>query len=244
MKWAACVEKFHSRQHATPAAARAINRAIVAPPPSGDELASEWEKRWANGQKLRISFLDGSAKLQQKVEEVARGWLAHANLEFQFGRLVDADIRISFQQEGYWSYVGTDARFIDVAEPTMNFGGWNASTVDDEPDEIRRVVLHEFGHAIGCIHEHSSPAAGIPWDVERVIAYYRLTQGWQAQDTYDQVLFKYSVAQVRATDWDRDSIMQYPVEAGLVTDPSFAVGWNSALSPTDIAFVKTMYPGR
>ncbi len=40
---------------------------------------------------------------------------------------------------------------------------------DTPNDEYRRVVLHEFGHALGGIHEHQSPASGvIPWDKPKV----------------------------------------------------------------------------
>jgi len=39
-------------------------------------------------------------------------------------------------------------------EPTMNYG-WLKDDTDDV--EYRRVVIHEFGHALGAIHEHQNP---------------------------------------------------------------------------------------
>jgi serralysin len=38
--------------------------------------------------------------------------------------------------------------------------------------QVRPVVLHEFGHVLGCIHEHSSPAAQIPWNKDTVYEQY------------------------------------------------------------------------
>ncbi len=56
----------------------------------------------------------------------------------------------------------------------MNFGWFDDSTPDNE---FSRTVIHEFGHALGCVHEHSSPAATIPWNRDAVYAYYLATQG-------------------------------------------------------------------
>ena len=49
----------------------------------------------------------------------------------------------------------------------MNYG-WLTPTSDD--DELRRVVLHEFGHALGLIHEHQNPEGGIQWNEPAVKA--------------------------------------------------------------------------
>jgi len=43
----------------------------------------------------------------------------------------------------------------------MNYG-WLRDDTQDE--EYSRVVLHEFGHALGCIHEHQQPKFGRVWD--------------------------------------------------------------------------------
>ena len=49
----------------------------------------------------------------------------------------------------------------------MNYG-W--LTPDSDDDELRRVVLHEFGHALGLIHEHQNPEGGIEWNEPAVKA--------------------------------------------------------------------------
>ena len=94
----------------------------------------------------------------------------------------DAQIRISFKEEGSWSYLGKDALQIAAGKPTMNYG-W--LTPDSQDQEYSRVVLHEFGHALGAIHEHQAPGVTIPWDKTAVYAYYAL-QGWSKEDSRPQ----------------------------------------------------------
>src|SRR5262245_17319860 len=107
-------------------------------------------KKWTNGSTLRCRFLDGSAKMQKKVEAFAHQWEQHANLRFRFVTSGQAEIRISFfADSGSWSAVGRDAlntSYFPLHQPTMNYG-WLRDNTDD--DEYSRVVLHEFGHAIG-----------------------------------------------------------------------------------------------
>ena len=241
-RWSTCVDKHPRNRIYDMAAMQQINRLNAQLPGTlgGKELASEWNKRWTQKTQLRIRFLDGDPDVHKEVERQARTWEAHINLELVFGNTPDADIRISFEQEGYWSYVGIDARLVSDPEATMNFGGWSTIRSVDAR-ELRRTVLHEFGHAFGCVHEHQAPDAGIPWDVEKVLSFYYLTQDWSAQETYTQVLHKYSRDLIRSTAWDSTSIMQYPVESFLTTN-GFSVPWNNELSGKDIEFIKVMYP--
>ena len=132
-----------------------------------NELALAWKKQWQAGQEIRIRFLDGDGRLHARVEEHARQWLKHANLGFNFGNHSNAEIRISFNGRGYWSTVGTDAMQRPDSIATMQLGGL---TADTNERLFHRTVLHEFGHAIGCVHEQASPAIAIPWDEPKVYA--------------------------------------------------------------------------
>lgn len=205
-----------------------------------EELAFAWDRRWQPGQQLRVRFLDGDRGLHQQVQEHALSWLKSANLTLVFGDYIDAEIRVTFVGDGYWSFVGTEAEQIPQPAPTMQLGGF---TSDADHVELRRTVLHEFGHTIGCIHEQASPAAAIPWNVEKVYDYYEQWQGWDRDTTYANVLVRYGPDGLRFTEHDPDSIMQYPVPAELTSDGS-SIGWNDELSPRDRNFIAKMYPGR
>jgi hypothetical protein len=192
---------------------------------------------WPSGQRLKVSFLDGEASVRRRVEERAVEWMDHANIAFEFVDDPAADIRISFQQEGSWSYLGLVAHQIPSADPTMNYG-W--LTPDSDDDEVSRVVLHEFGHALGAIHEHQNPDVEIPWDKEAVYAHYA-RQGW-SRTQVDRNLFEaYSREGIRNSRFDRDSIMLYAVDNAL-TIGDWEVGWNRFLSAGDIAFIGAQYP--
>ena len=202
-------------------------------------MAAVTGKQWMPGRTLQVSFTDGEADVQAKVESFAKQWEDHANLHLDFGTHADPEIRISFLQSGSWSYLGTDAMVIPDDEPTMNYG-WLTAESDD--DEYSRVVLHEFGHAMACIHEHNHPEAGIPWDLEAVYRYYTLTQGWTRDDVDRQVLARYDRNITNFSAYDPTSIMHYSVPNEL-TEGEFEVGWNRILSQTDKDFIRVLYPG-
>lgn len=207
--------------------------------PPRARMAVVVESLWKPGTTLHVSFLDGDATVRQKVEAVAHGWEDHANIHLRFGDRPDADIRVSFQQEGSWSYVGRDALQVPVDEPTMNYG-WLTPASEDA--EYSRVVLHEFGHALGCIHEHQSPAVTIPWDPKAVYAYYAL-QGWSKADTDQNVLIPYSPEGMQFSMFDPESIMLYAVDERL-TIGAFSIGWNRTLSDNDKSFIRSRYPAQ
>jgi hypothetical protein len=202
--------------------------------------AVERLKLWENGRTLKIRFLDGNAAVQAKVQAIAKEWEALTNLKLEFVGSGTAQIRISFAEKGFsWSTVGTDALTVSGSRATMNYG-WL------EPDtslrEYQRVVRHEFGHALGMIHEHQNPAAQgrIPWDKPKVYAYYA-QQGWTKADVDFNLFEVYDEDSTNYTSFDPTSIMQYAIPDSL-TVGSYAVGWNTDFSPVDIEFMKRQYP--
>jgi hypothetical protein len=131
-------------------------------------------KKWQPGSTLKCRFLDGSPKMKKKTEAVAHQWEKHCDIKFKFISSGPAEIRISFfADDGSWSGVGRDALnrgYFPLHQPTMNYG-WLRDDTDDV--EYRRVVTHEFGHALGCIHEHESPKFTRNWNVEAVMKYFQ-----------------------------------------------------------------------
>jgi hypothetical protein len=239
-----CIDRFPEADRLVAAAERAIDedprnapRGAAALPP--EELAVLTGKLWQNGRTLRVAFLDGHDELRARIAPVAHVWSEHANIAFDFGNHAEPDIRISFQQEGSWSYLGTDALALAEEEATMNFGWLHP---DSSGDELRRVVLHEFGHALACIHEHQNPEGGIPWDVDKVYAHYGGPPNhWPKAQVHRNLLQKYDRESTQSSAFDPDSIMLYPIPAEL-TVGGFEVGWNTCLSAGDTEMIARMYP--
>lgn len=120
----------------------------------------------------------------------------------------------------------------------MNYG-WLTSTTPEA--EFARVILHEFGHVFGLAHEHQSPSANIPWDVEKVYQYYESTQGWSRETVDANIFAKYSSTETNYTAFDPKSIMLYAVPSSLTTN-GYSTSTNYSLSDVDIYFTGQMYP--
>jgi hypothetical protein len=153
-----------------------------------------------------------------------------------------AEIRIGFMRDdGAWSYIGRDILNYPKNERTMNFG-WDLTSRASEVD----TAVHEIGHTLGFPHEHQNPLAGIVWDEEAV---YRALAAppneWDRAKTFYNIIRKINPDAVQGSNWDPDSIMHYPFEAGLIKEPSrYQTGLQpqGGLSSRDITWVKTFYP--
>jgi len=197
--------------------------------PRGVAVAS---KLWENGKTLRVKFLEGTVAEQDFVKRVAVKWSEYANLKFEFTNDIDAEIRITFDDnDGAWSAVGTDSLQAPFSQPTMNLG-WL--------DEA--VVLHEFGHAIGLAHEHQNPIGGIQWNKPVVYAELAGAPNFWPPEVVDHNLFdKYDQDLIIGTELDPLSIMMYPIDQSWTLD-DFSTDFNPDLSDVDKAFMGEVYP--
>ena len=162
--------------------------------------SAERRKLW-HKKTLNVCFVEWS-RYEDIIFEWAQIWSEHCGIQFKkvpsrFG----SDIRIGFREEdGAWSYVGTDCADIPLNELTMNLGFIDRAT-----------VLHEFGHAIGLIHEHQSPSeGGFEWNRSKVIENSKGPPNyWDLRTIKSNIFYRYKKSQVSGTKYDRKSIMHY-----------------------------------
>ena len=206
---------------------------------SKTRLAIINSKFWDHEKIITVSFIGGTDFVKGKVIQYAKEWEIYANIKFDFITSGTGDIRISFDESsGSWSYIGTDALSISSSKATMNFGWFDDFTSDTE---FSRTTIHEFGHALGAIHEHQSPDASIPWDTDAVYEHYLLTQGWNQNQVDTNIFDRYDDSETSNTDYDSASIMHYSIPNSL-TIGDYSVGWNTVLSNNDKEFIGVIYP--
>ncbi|EFL36326.1 regulatory protein [Streptomyces viridochromogenes DSM 40736] len=106
--------------------------------------------------------------------------------------------------------------------------------------------MHEIGHALGMLHEHQSPYAGIHFDDEAVYAELAgPPHHWSREKTHYNILRKLGPDEVNGSVWDPQSIMEYPFSSGLVLEPEhYRAGLRppGTLSAADKEFVLRWYP--
>ena len=212
--------------------------------------------------KLRVCFFDGSNAARIAVMEVANHWMrSDIGLRFDWGkkgkpRTCNPDddkqeqIRVSFNQPGYWSLLGqASSIYAAQNEASLNLEGLG----DMKPDQIKSgeaagVILHEFGHALGLMHEHQSPAAvcGKEFNWEFITNYLSGAPNNWDEETISFNMKPMSGDDLMMTDFDIKSIMLYSFPAqyyiGGESSKCFIAASNNAISDTDYATVAYMYP--
>jgi hypothetical protein len=183
---------------------------------------------WRPGEIIKVQFMDGDPRLINRVKLYIQEWSEHGNVSFAFVRK-DADVRVSFKGSSPRAWLGTTSRSAPAGEPTVILAPVNN---DSTEQEVRSIVLHEFGHVLGLLPEQENPNAKIQWNAELLSRELDGRQPFQSSPLYE-------AAEYHA--FDPDSIMIEPFPARWA-DNTLNGERRTTLSESDKVFVRRLYP--
>lgn len=217
---------------------------------------------WKKQRVITVAFNGGSEPLYQLIEQTADEWTSlGGQLSFSFkdasghyrqwhtnDTIPAANIRVAFDNSGYWSLLGVLAKNAEAGDPTMNYEGFpnvlrryfNGANHDQWRKSYEHTtILHEFGHAIGLSHEHFNPQCQGDLQMASIIQYLEgPPNNWsddQAKFNMDAQFYIKVLAQqagplesnlITSAKTDRSSVMLY-----LFSDAFYKSGAASPCKP-------------
>ena len=185
-------------------------------------------KEWKIGTKIKIAFMKddfinnkitlkplyekSKADFVQKI--ITDKLLPLIDLTFEWDvNIKESDVRISFVPSlGAFSELGINCLKISKDQPTMNLGWLDDDATYSNPllKGTGIVILHEFGHLLGMIHEHSREDANLDWNKDFV--YKQLgapPNSWSTKDCDEQIFEMVKKQSFNGSKYDKKSVMHY-----------------------------------
>jgi hypothetical protein len=160
----------------------------------------------------------------------------------------ESDVRIMFCcGKTAWSVIGTEALNISKSQPTMNLGWLDTQENYDFPQAAGTgaVILHEFGHLLGMIHEHSRSDVPFKWNKNKVNNTIQKDDNWSKEEINQQIFVPIEKGsgenQFNGSQYDPKSIMHYWFPADFFVPPT-KIHRATKLSVLDKKWISKKYP--
>ncbi len=196
---------------------------------------------WTSKTLLKVCFWNGDNAAQEAVAKSAERWNGIARMTISFSddaggirqcsdvnaadiriSLVATDAKLSYEpgqaRAGNWSLVGRQAEFVPNGKPagaryavTMNLPYTSINLQSGDLGTLDFTVGHEFGHALGMMHEFQVAKCSGWIDVKQMAK----DEGWSgdaasyALDPFPSIAQKFKIDLGVSGEYDVKSIMQY-----------------------------------
>lgn len=250
------------------------------PQDAGSQLSTT-AKRWPPASTLKVCFFGGNPVVKTLIASMAVEWNAYSSVKLDMGangiwrNCADPaagfnQVRVGFGERGYWSTIGTDSNsLLNINQPSMNFERFDTryspynATQSGERYSVDRIlsqadpydrgtILHEFGHALGLLHEHQNPKLNcydeIRWkEPPTVYDYYgKPPNSWDPQKVdFNIGSIGLSQPDIVAGKADPKSVMMYAQPAAIFKKGALSkcfVAPNNELSVLDKQYIASIYP--
>lgn len=210
-----------------------------------------WLRRSWNKATIGVAFVEDArfarAGIAALVWQIACEWSSASDGRLGLERRSDpqqADVVVEIAHANdSWSHIGPPPTA--PGEPSMKIGA-NLRRLAHDPslaqsDDFRHRVLHEFGHMLGFIHEHQTPAATLQWDIDAICSDPAVkARGWGPGDIEAQVIAHLEGLPASSSRYDASSVMHYPFPPGWVKG-AHPTPPNARLSEDDIEGVRRVF---
>lgn len=229
---------------------------------------------WPAGQNLIVAFHGGRYEVWSEVAKIAAQWSTVANVTFDFGlnpktktarmwdpsdpSAVAAHVRVRLDvNDPFTRYaaVGREAFQKEFESGTLVLGGLVAAyplwSAEDRAD-----ILHEFGHALGFLHEQQRPECTQelrlvkgPNGEPTIYEVYQDVYRWDEVKTRTNLLLAASYKATASGPLDKRSLFMYPTIDPVLPatlngtkGPCYVKKKNLTLSSNDIERARREYP--
>jgi serralysin len=221
---------------------------------------------WPQNSTIKIAFakkpiksLDGSSNLEDPEYTLEKAQWTQQIVEKYYKPLVnltfiwdvsieESDVRISFiSSKGSFSVTGTQSLAVPKDTATMNIGWLDKDASNTDKNSLIGtgvVIVHEFGHMLGMIHEHQRQDKPMKWNKEFI--YDSLGQppnNWDRETVDNQLFEQIAMSTLNSSEFDPNSVMEYIFPDNFFTSPQ-NLQISKYLSNLDIIWVNKTYPGK
>lgn len=235
---------------------------------------------WPMGARIPTKFIgtpnEKETQARAIVRESVQSWNDNSGVKFKFSGDADSDseneddVEALVRAEIVWGFTNSDS-YLGTQCFLLQQQGLSTMLLmvrDGEKEQIQREALHEFGHAVGMVHEHQVPDAQrhLKMNRGRIVGLHRTgatpkgvadddevdRKGWDkaekdtdagAAGARTNIVRPFKERDLIRTQYDSTSIMHYEIPGFWKLDPSSpdTVQYN-VLSNLDKSQIKKVYP--